>query len=58
MAAGEGAPPTVDGTITEIGNFAENTTIGILNFAVQQVEELSVRIMICIVHYDERVSSS
>jgi hypothetical protein len=48
VAAGESAPPTVDGTITEIGNFAENTTIGILNFAVQQVEELSVRIILCI----------
>jgi len=33
--------PTVDGAITDIGHFAENTTIGIINFAVEQVEALS-----------------
>lgn len=33
--------PSIDGTITEIGNFAENTTVGLINFAVSQVQELS-----------------
>jgi hypothetical protein len=30
--------PSVDGAITDVGAFAENTTIGIINFAVEQVE--------------------
>ena len=29
---------SVDGAITDVGTFAENTTIGIINFAVEQVE--------------------